>query len=114
MFIFVDSLAGAVLFPVELSLLAFGQVTIMSGHIGFLLVLDMLLPIFHARCLSRRHGTVLDTICDAVLLVRLPRIDFVDTRMTRVDLTRSRAGCVAVLGLSRGGANQHKTTRCQD
>ena len=113
-FVFVDSPAGTVLFPVELSLLTFGQVTVMSGHIGLLLVLDILLPIFHARCLSRSHRTVLDTIRDAVLLVLLASIDFIDARMTGIDYTRSRAGCVAVLGLSRGGANQHQTTRCQD
>ena len=114
MFIFVDSPARAVLFPVELSLLTFGQVTVMSGHVGLLLVLDILLPILYARCLSRRHGTVLDTIRDAVLLVLLAGIDFIDARMTGIDHTWSRAGCVAILGLSRGGANKHQTTRCQD
>ena len=114
MFIFVDSPARVVLFPVELSLLAFGQVAVMSGHVGLLLVLDILLPIFHARCLSRRHATVLDAIRDAVLLVLLAGVNFVNARMAGIDYTWSRAGCVAVLGLSRGGANQHQTTRCQD
>jgi hypothetical protein len=34
--------------------------------------------------------------------------------MSRIDLPRSRAGCVAVLGLSSGGADEHQTTHCQD
>jgi hypothetical protein len=108
MFIFVDSLARAVLFLVELFLLAFGQMTVMSGHVGLLLVLDILLPIFHARCLSRGHGTALDPTRDAVLLVLLAGVNFVNAEDGRDRLHLvPQAGCVAVLGLSRGGANQH-------
>ena len=114
MLVFVDLLTGAVLFLVELSLFALGQVTIVGGHIRFLLVLDVLFAVFHARSLSRRHGVVLEAVGDAVLLILLAGIDFVDARMTRIDLPRSRAGCVAVLGLSSGGANKHETTHCQD
>ena len=114
MLVFIDLLARTVLFLVELFLLALGQVTVVSRHIGFLLVLDVLFTVFHARRLSRRHGSVLDSIRDAVLLILLAGIDFVDARMTRIDLPRSRAGSVAVLGLSSGGANQHETPHCQD
>src|SRR5580658_10183295 len=114
MLVFVDLLAGAVLFLVELSLFALGQVTIVGGHIRFLLVLDVLFAVFHARSLSRRHGVVLKAVGDAVLLILLAGIDFVDARTTRIDLPRSRAGCVAVLGLRRGGANKQETTHCQD
>ncbi len=114
MLIFIDLLARAVLFPVELFLLAFGQMTIVSGHIGLLLVLDILFAIFQARSLARRKGTVLHAIRDPVLLVRLAAIDFVNARMTGIDLAWSRAGWVAVLGLSSGGTNNHQTTHCQD
>ena len=62
MLVFIDLLARTVLFLVELFLLALGQVTVVSRHIGFLLVLDVLFTVFHARCLSRRHGAVLDKI----------------------------------------------------
>jgi hypothetical protein len=112
--VFGDLPAGAVLFAVELFLFALGQVTIVGGHIPFFLVLDVLFFLFHARGLSWRHGSVLDAVRDAVLLVLLAGIDFVDAGMTRIDLPRSRAGCIAVLGLSRGGANTHETTDCQD
>lgn len=103
-----------VLFPVELLLLALGQVTIVGSHIGLLLVLDVLFFIFQMRSLSRRQRAVLDAVRDAILLIRLAAIDFVDPGMTRIDLPRSRAGSVAILGLSRGGANKHQTTHCQD
>jgi hypothetical protein len=112
--VFVDFLAGLVLLLVELLLLALGQVTIVGSHISLLLVIDVLFLFFNVRGLSRRHGAVLDAIRDAVLLILLAGIDFVDARMIRINYSRSRAGCVAVLGLSSGGANQHKTTHCQD
>ena len=114
MLVFVDLLARTILFPVELSLLTLGQVTVVGGHIRFFLVLDMLFFILHTRGLSRRHGAVLHAIGDAVLLILLAGIHFVDARMTWIDLSRARAGCVAVLGLSSGGANKHETTHCQD
>ena len=110
----VDLPAGTVLFPVELILFGLGQVTIVGGHVSFFLVIDVLFFVLDAGSLSRRHGTVLDAICDAVLLVLLAGIDFVDARMIRIDYSRSRAGCIAVLGLSSGGANRYQTTHCQD
>ncbi len=77
-----------VLFFVELFLFAVSQVTIVSGHIRLLLVLDMLFAVFQARSLSRGKLAVLDAIRDAVLLVRLAGINFVDARMSRIDLPR--------------------------
>jgi hypothetical protein len=114
MFVFVDLLAGMVLFLVELLLFALGQVTVVGGHIPLLLVLDVLFLPFHVRGLSRGHGAVLDAVGDAVLLILLAAIDFIDARMPRIDLPRSRTGCVVVLSLSSGGANKHETTHCQD
>ena len=114
MFILVDAIAHVVLFLIELFLLALGQVTVVSGHIGLLLILNILFAILYARSLAGRQRTILDAIRDPVLLVRLTGVDFVDARMTRIDLTRSRAGSVAVLGLSSGGTNKQETTRCQD
>ena len=114
MLVFIDLLARTVLLPIELLLFALGQVTIVSSHIGLLLVLDMLFAVFPARCLSRRHGAVFFAVRDAVLLVRLATIDFIHARMSRIDLPRSRAGCVAVLGLSRSSTGEHQTTHCQD
>jgi hypothetical protein len=114
MFVFVDLLAGVVLLSVELALFALGQVTVVGGHIPLFLIVDVLFLPFHVRGLSRRHGAVLDAIGDAVLLILLAAVHFVDARMTGIDYAWSRAGCVAVLGLSSGGANQHETTHCQD
>lgn len=114
MLIFIDLLARTVLFPVELFLLALGQMTVVSRHIGLLLVLDILFAIFQARSLAGRQRTVFHAIRDPVLLVRLAAINFVDARMTWINLARARAGRVAVLGLSSGGTNQHQTTHCQD
>lgn len=45
MFVFIDLPAGTVLLLVELFLLALGQVTVVSGHVGLLLVLDMLFAV---------------------------------------------------------------------
>jgi len=114
MFVLIDPLAHVVLLLVELPLLALGQVTIVSRHIGFLLVFNLLFAIFQSRSLPRRQRAVLDAVRDSILLRRLAGIHFVDARMTRIDLPRSRAGCVAVLGLSSSGPHQHQTTHCQD
>jgi len=114
MLIFVDLLARAVLFLIQLLLFALGQVTIVGGHVGFFLVVNVLFFILDARSLSRRHGAVLHSIRDAILLILLAGIHFVDARMTRIHLPRSRAGRVAILGLSSGGADKHQTAHCQD
>ena len=116
-FVFVDLAAGFVLFLVELVLLGLGQVTVVGGHIGLFLVLSFCFAILQVGSLSRRELVVLDAVGDAVLLVLLAGVHFVDTRMIGIDYARARAGGV-VLGLSwslsRGGANNHQTTRCQD
>ncbi len=104
MLVLVNLSAGSILFPIELPLFSFGQVTIVSSHIGFFLVLDVLFAILQVRCLSRCQGAVLDAIGDAILLILLAAIDFIYAGMTRIDLTRSRPG--RVLGLSSGGTSQ--------
>ncbi len=110
----VDLPAGLVLLLVEPPLLALGQVTIVGSHISFLLILGPLLAVFQVRGLSGRQGAVLLAVGDAVLLILFAAIDFVDAGMIRIDYSRSRAGCVAVLGLSSGGTNRYQTTHCQD
>src|SRR5271168_123732 len=102
MLVLIDALAGLVLFLVELLLVGLCEVTVVGGHISLLLVLDFLFFVFQARSLSRRQGSVLLAVGDAVLLILLAGIHFVDAGMIRIDYSRSRAGCVAVLGLSSG------------
>lgn len=101
-----------VLFFVELLLFALRKVTVMGRHISFLLVLDVLLPILQMRRLTWSQRTIPDAIGDAILLVRLPAINLVNARMSRVDLPRPRPG--SILSLSRGGTKRKKTTHCQD
>jgi hypothetical protein len=112
--IFSDLLARGVLFPVELFLLAPGQMIVVGGHIILPLVLDILFAILQAQSLARRQRSVLHAIRDPVLRVRLAAIDFVDARMTGIDLAWSGTGSVAVLSLSRGATNKHPTTHCHD
>jgi|SRR5580700_2441712 hypothetical protein len=114
MLVSVDFLAGLVLLFVELLLLALGQMTVVGRHIGLFLVLDVLFLVFHVCSLSRRHGAVPLAVGDTVLLILLAGIDFVNAGMIGIDYSWSRAGCVAVLGLSSGGANRDQTTHCQD
>jgi uncharacterized membrane protein len=111
--VFVDLPAGFVLFLVEPFLLALGQVTIVGGHISFLLVLGSLLAVLQMSSLPRRQSAVLLAIGNTVLLILFAAIYFVDAGMIRINHSRARAGCV-VLGLSRGGADKHETTHCQD
>jgi hypothetical protein len=113
-FVFIYLPAGMVLLSVELALLALGQVTVVGGHIPLLLIVDVLFLTFHVRGLSGRHSAILLAVGNAVLLILFAAVDFVDARMTGINYARPRAGCVAVLGLSSGGANHHKTTHCQD
>jgi len=101
MFVLIDLPAGTVLLPVNLPLLALGQVAIVSSHVSFLLVVDMLFAIFQMRSLARRQRTVLFSVRNAILLILLAAIHLVDARMSRIVLPRSGAGCV-VLGLSSG------------
>ena len=112
MFISINLPAGTILFPVQLSLLAFCKVTIVRGHIRFFLIFDMVLSVFQVSGLAGRKRTVLHAVGDAILLVGFAAIHFIDARMARINLSRSRAGCV--LGLSSGGSNKHQTTHCQD
>jgi hypothetical protein len=103
MLVLVDLSAGTILLPVELSLFALGQMTIVSSHVSFLLVINMLFAIFQMRGLPGRERTVLFPVRDAILLILLAAIHFVNTRMARIILPRSGAGCV-VLGLSSGAS----------
>jgi len=105
MLILVDLPAGSVLLTVELVLLGLGEVPVVRSHISFLLVLDVLFAILQMRSLTGRERAVLYAVGDAILLIRLAAIDFVDAGMTRIDLTRPRAGRVAILSLSSGGSN---------
>lgn len=104
----VDLTAGFVLFAVQLPLLALGQMTVVSGHVGLLLVLGFLFAIFQVRGLARGQLAAGNTIGDAVLLIGFAGVDFIDARMPGIDLSRTG------LWLRRGGANQHQATRCQD
>ena len=114
MLVFVNALAHVVLFRVEADLLGLGQVTAVRGHVSLLLVLNVLFAFFQMRSLFWREFVVLDAIRDALLLIRLAAIDLVDAGMTGIDFPRTSAGCLAVLGLSRGGANKHQTPHCHD
>jgi len=111
--VFVDLLAGLILFLVELLLLRLGQVTVVGSHISLLLVLGLLFAIFQVRRLSWRQGAVLLAVGDAVLLILLAGVDFVDARMIGIDHASSRTGGV-VLSLSSGGADRDQTTHCQN
>lgn len=111
--VFVDLSAGFVLLFIQLPLLAFSQVPIVLGHIGLFLVFDVLFLTFDVRSLTRRHGAVLHAIRDAVLLVLLALVYFVDARMTGINYARACAASVAVLGLSSGCAD-HQSTRHKD
>jgi len=108
MLIFVDALAHAVLALVETFLLSLGQVTIVSGHVFLFLMLNALFALFQMRSLFWRELATLGAIRDALLLIRFAAVNFVHARMTRIDLSRT------CLRLSRGGANKHQTTHCQN
>ena len=108
MLVFVDGLAHAVLALVETLLLSLGQVTVVSRHVSFLLVLNALFALFQMRSLFWRELASLGAIRDALLLIGFAAIDLIDARMTRIDLSRTS------LWLSRGGANKHQTTYCQN
>jgi len=81
-----------VLLSVELALFALGQVTVMGGHIPLLLIVDVLFLPFHVRGLSGRHGAILNAAGNAVLLILLAAVDFVDARMTGIGLAWSGNG----------------------
>ncbi len=109
MFIFVNLPARFVLLFIELILLALGQVPVVGGHVGLLLILDVLFAILQMSSLSGCELVVLHAIRDAILLVLLASVNLVDARMTGIDSSRT-----CTLGLSRGEADCHETARCQD
>src|SRR5579862_5640650 len=108
MLVFVDALAHIVLAVVEVFLLSLGQMSVVSGHVPLLRILNLLFAVFQTRSLSGRERAILNAIGDAVLLIGFAAIDLVHARMARIDLSRTG------LRLSRGGANEHQTTHCQD
>jgi len=108
MLVFVDALAHTILPLVEMLLLSLGQMTIVSGHVFLFLMLNALFALFQMRSLSGRELAILDAVRDALLLIGLAAIHLVDARMARIDLSRTG------LRLSRGGANRHQATCCQN
>ena len=75
--------------------------TVVSGHIGLLLVLDILFAILQPRSLAGRQRTVFHAIRDPVLLVRLAAIHFVDARMAWIDLARALRRMCCRLGFEQ-------------
>src|SRR5271165_1154341 len=98
--IFVNLVALAIGFAVELALVLLGQVSVVLGHVRLFVVLQALFAALQVRGLSRRQLVVLHAIGDAVLLVLFPLVDLVDARMAGIDLARTGAG--SVLRLSSG------------
>ena len=69
MLVFVNLLALAVRFAIELALVCLGEVPVVSSHIFLLVVLQPLLASFQMRGLPRRQLVVLYAISNAVLLI---------------------------------------------
>ncbi len=78
----------------------------MSSHVSFFLILNVLFLVLDVRSLARSHGAVLHAVGDAVLLILLARVDFVDARMSRVVLPGA--------SLSNSGADRNQTAYCHD
>ena len=108
MLVFVDGLAHVVLALVEVLLLSLRQMSVVSGHVFLFLVLNALFALFQMRSLFWRELAILGAIRDALLLIGFAAVHLVYARMTRIDLSRTS------LRLSRGGANKHQTTHCQN
>jgi hypothetical protein len=109
--VFVDGLADAILLPVQAILLGLGEMAIVLSHVCFLAILKIVLALFDIGRLLRVQGAILQAVSDAILLVLLALIDFIDARMTGID--NSRAGARSV-GLSGGGCGGHQASHCQD
>src|SRR5579871_5398631 len=109
--VFVDLPAGAVLLAVQLPLLALGQVTVVSGHVGLLLILNVLLASLETRSLPWSQRAVLLAVGDAVLLILLAGVDFVHPRMAGIIHARTGAGSC---GLGQRGAGGYQAPRSQD
>ncbi len=92
MLVAVNLTARMILFAVELFLFALGQMTVVSSHISFFLVLNVLLLALDVGSLPGSHGAIFNAIGDAVLLILFTRIDFVNPRMSRVVLPGPRLG----------------------
>ncbi len=100
MFVSVDSLAHAIRFVVELTLVLLGEMAVVFRHVSFLIVLQALLAMLETGRLSGPELPILYAVGDAVLLPGFTPVDLIHTRMAGINV--SRAGARSVLGLSRG------------
>ncbi len=110
----IDALAHTVGLAVELALVLLGEVAVVLRHVLLLIVLEALFAAFETARLALGQLAALFALSDAGLLAGLATVDLIDARMTRIDLSRAGAGCVAGLSLSSGGSGNHQTTHCQD
>src|SRR5580658_9251900 len=106
--VLVDFLAGFVLFLVDLFLFRGSRLTAVGFAVGFRLLIDMLLLLFHVGGFSRRHLAAGGAFADALLLIfgaftdvahrgiRGPPVIF------RREVGAIQAGCVFVAHLLRG------------
>ena len=96
---------------IELVLILLGQMAIVLRHVPLFVVLQALFAMFETSGLSGRQLTILDSVGDAILLIRFAAVDLIHARMSRIHLIRARAG--RVLGLSRSRSGNHQTSYCQ-
>lgn len=90
-FVFVDALADAVLLTIDPALLRLGEVAVVLGHISLFAILHIRLALFEVRRLLCAQFTAADAVRDALLLVLFASVDFIHTRMARIDNARTRA-----------------------
>jgi hypothetical protein len=112
MLVVVDFLALAVGFPIQLSLILFGQVAVVFRHVGLLVVFESLLTLFEIGGLPRSQLVILFAIGDAVLLILLALIDLIHAGMSGINL--SGAGARSVVLLRSSGSNPHQTAHCKN
>ena len=89
MLILIDTLADAILLPINPILFRLGEMTVVRRHVFFLAVLHVGFAVLQITGLFRAQGAVLDATGDAILLVRFTAVYLIHAGTARIDDARS-------------------------
>ena len=92
MLVLVDAAADAVLLAIDAALLALGEMAVVFRHVRLFALLNARFALFKIGRFLRSQRAVFHAIANALLLVFLTLVDFIDARMTRIDNAGPCAG----------------------
>src|SRR5262249_49970597 len=109
----VNRVGLAVLRLVEASLVLLGEMSAVPSHHFLLMTLDVALVSLQPVRLLRSQAAIVNSILDSPALIRFPRVYFVNSRMTRVNYSRTSSHLVGIIRIGNGTLSECRTRHQQ-